>query len=78
MNIRIENSITVITADEGKVFKRISDGQIFSEEVWLGKTYYLGGKRLETPLQEFPEHFEEIDKPEELFIENAEYDEAGE
>ena len=33
MKIRIENSITVIKADEGKVFKRISDECVFGEEV---------------------------------------------
>lgn len=57
----MENKI--IKAQEGKVFRRISDGFIFGNEVSLGYTYYLGGKKLEEPLLELPEHFEEIDEP---------------
>ena len=53
----------IIKAGEGKVFRRISDGFIFGKEINLGYTYYLGGKKLEEPLLELPEHFEEIDEP---------------
>ena len=53
----------IIKASEGKVFRRISDGFIFGEEINLGYTYYIGGKKLEEPLLELPEHFEEIDEP---------------
>ena len=53
----------IIKAQEGKVFRRISDGFIFGKEINLGYTYYLGGKKLEEPLLELPEHFEEIDEP---------------
>lgn len=60
----MENKI--IKASEGKVFRRISDGFIFGNEINLGYTYYLGGKKLETPLLELPEHFEEIDEPMEV------------
>ena len=52
-----------IKAQEGKVFKRISDGMVFGNEITLGYTYYLGGEKLETPLWELPEHYEEIDAP---------------
>lgn len=52
-----------ITAEEGKVFRRISDGQLFGSEIYLGYTYYLGGEALAEPLLELPEHFEEIDDP---------------
>lgn len=52
-----------ITAEEGKVFRRISDGQLFGSEIYLGYTYYLGGEVLAEPLLELPEHFEEIDNP---------------
>lgn len=52
-----------IIADEGKVFKRLSDGLMFSNEIYLGYTYYIGGVKLEEPLLEVPEHFEEIDDP---------------
>ena len=57
----MENKI--IKAQEGKVFRRISDGFIFGNEVSLGYTYYLGGKKLKESLLELPEHFEEIDEP---------------
>ena len=53
----------IIKASEGKVFRRISDGFIFGKEIHLGYVYYLSGKKLEEPLLELPEHFEEIDEP---------------
>lgn len=52
----------IIKASEGKVFRRISDGFIFGKEINLGYTHYLGGEKLEEPLLELPEHFEEIDE----------------
>ena len=52
-----------IVASEGKVFRRISDGMIFGNEVTLGYTYYIGCEKLDEPLWELPEHFEEIDEP---------------
>ena len=52
-----------IKASEGKVFRRISDGFIFGKEINLGYTHYISGKKLEEPLLELPEHFEEIDEP---------------
>lgn len=52
-----------ITAEEGKVFRRISDQVIFGNEIYLGYTYYLAGEKLEEPLLELPEHFEEINDP---------------
>ncbi len=61
MDIREENGITIITAENGKVLQRISDGVLFGDEVWLGKAFTIGGKRLKTPMQELPEHFTEID-----------------
>lgn len=52
-----------ILADEGKVLRRISDGRLFGNEIYLGYTYYLSGEKLEEPLLELPEHYEEIDDP---------------
>lgn len=52
-----------IIAEEGKVFRRISDGQLFGREIYLGYAYYIAGKLLKEPLLEFPEHYEEIDDP---------------
>ena len=47
-----------ILADEGKVLRRISDGQLFGNEIYLGYTYYLSGEELPEPLLELPEHYE--------------------
>ncbi|MDR1161276.1 MAG: hypothetical protein LBK45_02960 [Tannerellaceae bacterium] len=51
-----------IKAKKGKVFRRISDGYIIGSEAYLGKTYYLDGKLLDEPLDELPEHYEEVDR----------------
>ena len=48
-------------ADEGKVFKRISDGFIFGNEIYLGYTYYLNGKKLSEPKLEVIGDFEEVE-----------------
>lgn len=53
----------IIRASEGKVFRRISDGFIFGKEINLGYTHYIGREKLDEPLLEVPEHFEEIDEP---------------
>ena len=68
MEVRVETKTTIITASESKVLKRISDGHIAGKEVWLGYTHYLFDKdgkavKLEEPLLELPEHYEEIDDP---------------
>ena len=52
-----------ILADEGKVLRRISDGWEAGKEIFLGYAYQIGGKKLEVPLLELPEHFEEIHAP---------------
>lgn len=57
-----------ITSEEGKVLRRISDSQLFGNEIYLGYTYYLSGEKLEEPLLELPEHYEEIDDPAEETI----------
>ena len=48
-------------ADEDKVFKRISDGFIFGNEIYLGFTYYLNGEKLSEPKLEVIEDFEEVE-----------------
>lgn len=60
-----KNNSKHIIADEGKVFKRKSDGFIYGEEIYLGYTYYIGGKKLDEPHLEVVEDFEEIDAPQE-------------
>lgn len=55
-----------ITAEEGKTLRRISDGWMPGKSLVLGYTSYLfDGTELPEPLLELPEHYEEIDKPEE-------------
>lgn len=48
-------------ADEGKVFRRISDGVVFGPEIYLGYTYYIGGVKLLEPKLEVIEDFEEVE-----------------
>lgn len=57
---------TVIKAAEGKVLRRKSDDYIAGNEIYLGYTYYLSGRKLVEPLLELPEHYEEVDIPEEF------------
>jgi hypothetical protein len=52
-----------IIADEGKVFARIENGQVYGNEIFLGYTYYIGGKKLAEPHLDVVEDFEEIDEP---------------
>lgn len=66
-NMKIkEIKTTVIKASEGKLLRRISDNWIAGKEIYLGYTYYLGGRKLDQPLLELPEHYEEVDIPEEF------------
>lgn len=52
-----------LTASEGKVLRRIEDGNIYGENIALGYSYYIGGKKLDTPHLDVPEDFEEVDNP---------------
>jgi hypothetical protein len=54
-----------LIASKGKVLQRVSDGNIFGPEMYLGYTYYLNGGKLSEPLLELPEHFIEVDAPKE-------------
>lgn len=67
MKIRIENNgvsdVTVITAENGKVFRRKNTDDVLGEEIWLGKSYYVNGEKLTEPHIDVPEDFEEIDEP---------------
>lgn len=51
----------MIKAEPGKCFRRKIDGVVFGDEIYLGTTYYLDGIKLEKPIQERPDDFEEID-----------------
>lgn len=67
MKIRIENNgisdVTVITAENGKVFRRKNTEDVLGEEIWLGKSYYINGEKLTEPHIDVSEDFEEIDDP---------------
>lgn len=56
--------VTVLIADEGKVLQRKTSKEIVGEELWLGKSYYIGGVLQDPPHLDVPEDFEEVDKPE--------------
>jgi hypothetical protein len=47
-----------ITAQEGKVFRRIHDGFVMGTEIYLGIDYSTG-----EPREDLPEYYEEIDEP---------------
>ena len=51
-----------IIADEGKVFRRKSDGFVYGNEIYLGKTWRIGDKVLEEPIEEQATDFEEIEE----------------
>ena len=62
--MRIEQmTISKMVADEGKVFRRLSDGMICGEEITLGYDYYDAGVGLAHPHAARPEDFEEVDMP---------------
>lgn len=52
-----------IVADEGKVFRRISDGTLYGNEISLGYSYYINGVKLAEPHLDVPEDFEQVDEP---------------
>lgn len=52
-----------IIADEGKIFRRISDGKLYGKEISLGYSYYINGVKLAEPHLDVPEDFEQIDDP---------------
>ena len=47
-----------LTAQQGKVFRRIIDGLIFGSEIYLGVDYSTG-----QPREDKAEYYEEIDEP---------------
>ena len=53
----------IIIAEEGKIFRRISDGTIYGKEISLGYSYYINGVKLAEPHLDAPEDFEQIDDP---------------
>lgn len=63
--MKIEQITTTrLIADEGKVFRRRSDGHLFGDEITLGYDYYDAGVGLTEKRLMTPDDFEEIDAPE--------------
>lgn len=56
-----------ITAQEGKVFRRIIDGLIFRKGIYLGVDWSTG-----QPREDLPEYYEEIPEPQEEFTDTEE------
>lgn len=54
-----------ITAQEGKVFRRIHDGFVMGNEIYLGIDFSTG-----EPREDKPEYYEEIDEPTEKHDDN--------
>lgn len=69
MEIRTINNgikdLTVLTASEGKVLKRVGTDEIYGNEVVLGYSYYKNGEKLTEPHLDSVEDFEEVDAPQE-------------
>lgn len=64
--MRIEQrTISVMLADEGKVFRKKSSGFIVGDEVSFGYDYYDAGVGLAHPYAPKPEDYDEIEMPEE-------------
>ena len=55
--------MNIVKADEGKIFRRISDGTIYGKEISLGYSYYINGVKFTESHLDSPEDFEQIDKP---------------
>lgn len=67
--MKIENVITTkITADEGMILRRKSDGWVVGESIPLGYNYYEAGLGLPEKHWETPEDYEEIPIPEDYEV----------
>lgn len=62
--MKIENKITSITAEEGMLLRRKSDGLVVGGSITLGYNYYEAGLGLPEKSWETPDDYEEFPKPE--------------
>ena len=60
MTQRQDNGITIIQAEQGKVFKRKNSNDVFGSEIALGYSHYIDGVKLDTPHLDTAEDFEEV------------------
>ena len=56
MTTEIIDGITIIHADEGKIFQRIHDGFVMGNTIYLGTDYSTGTAR-----QDMTDYYQEID-----------------
>ena len=56
----------ILKAKDGYMLRRKSDGFLRTSPMQLGKEYYIGGVRLAQPIDELPEHYEQIPIPPEM------------
>lgn len=67
-------NVTVLTADDGKVLRRVVSGEIMGKELWLGYSYYIGGLLQNPPHLDMQSDFDEVDEPEDVELEPEEED----
>ena len=63
---RIQETKTIIKAEDGKVLRKKSDGRIVGDTVHLGYDYYDAGILLKEPHLAKPDDYEEVDMVVEL------------
>lgn len=54
-----------LIAEEGKVLRRITSGELFGTDIYLGYSHYIGGVKQDPPHKDVPEDFEEFTPPQE-------------
>lgn len=57
-----EEIYTRITAENAKLLQRKSDKMPAGKSILLGYTYFVSGKKLQSPVLEMPCDYEEIDE----------------
>lgn len=58
-----DESTKTLTAGAGRVLRRKEDGTLYGHRVTLGYSWYINGRRLDTPHADVPDDFEEADDP---------------
>lgn len=58
-----DETTKTLTASAGRVLRRKEDGTIYGSRVTIGYSWYINGKRLDTPHADVPGDFEDADDP---------------